>query len=57
LSLNDPNSLIKNKPSYHNMQSNENQSGQNKLDQQRLYRECLALQVTYYFNKFFFDKK
>ncbi len=47
MNLNDPNSLIKNKPTYHNMQSNENQEGgQAKLDQQRLYREYLSMQVT-----------
>jgi hypothetical protein len=46
MDLNDPNSLIKSKPLYHNMQSSENVlTGQAKLDQQKLYREYLAMQV------------
>lgn len=51
MNLNDPNSLIKNKPSYHNMQSKESSnSAQDKLQQQRLYREYLQMQVK---NNFF----
>ncbi len=47
MALNDPNNLIKNKPSYHNMESKENSNNaDSKLQQQKLYREYLQMQVS-----------